>query len=129
MKVISIQEPFASLILNGYKKIETRSWKTNYRGEIYIHACSNKMMIKKLNKTYIDKLIKNIDMHYGNIICKANLIDCVYMDESFIKKIKKNEQEYNLGIYEIGRYAWILDEITPINTIKAKGKLNIWNYN
>ena len=29
MKVISIKEPFATFIKDGYKKIETRSWKTN----------------------------------------------------------------------------------------------------
>lgn len=38
MKVISLKEPFATLIMNGDKKIETRSWKTNYRGELFIHA-------------------------------------------------------------------------------------------
>lgn len=38
MKVITIKEPFASLVADGIKKVETRSWKTNYRGEIYIHA-------------------------------------------------------------------------------------------
>lgn len=32
MKVISVKEPFATLITNGIKRIETRSWKTNYRG-------------------------------------------------------------------------------------------------
>lgn len=38
MKVLSIKEPFATLIKDGVKRYETRSWKTNYRGEIYIHA-------------------------------------------------------------------------------------------
>lgn len=38
MKVLTIKEPFATLIKNKIKHIETRSWKTNYRGEIYIHA-------------------------------------------------------------------------------------------
>ena len=38
MRVLTIKEPFASLVANRIKKIETRSWKTNYRGEIYIHA-------------------------------------------------------------------------------------------
>ena len=38
MKVISIKEPFATLIKDGVKIYETRSWKTNYRGEIYVHA-------------------------------------------------------------------------------------------
>ena len=38
MKVISIRQPWASLIVNGYKEYEFRSWKTNFRGPIYIHA-------------------------------------------------------------------------------------------
>lgn len=36
MKVISIKEPYASFLANDMKKIETRSWKTNYRGEYKI---------------------------------------------------------------------------------------------
>ena len=50
------------------------------------------------------------------------------MDEEFLAKIKKDKQEYNLGLYEKGRYAWILSDINPIKPIKANGKLNIWNY-
>ena len=38
MKVITIKQPWASLIAYGYKRYEFRSWKTNYRGPIYIHA-------------------------------------------------------------------------------------------
>ena len=38
MKVLSIVEPYATLIKENKKIIETRSWKTNYRGELYIHA-------------------------------------------------------------------------------------------
>ena len=34
MKVLTIKEPYASLIINGYKMYEFRSWKTNYRGKI-----------------------------------------------------------------------------------------------
>lgn len=50
------------------------------------------------------------------------------MDEEFLKKFQESNQEYNLGKYEIGRYAWIFKDITPINSIEAKGKLNIWTY-
>ena len=38
MKVLTIKQPWASLIINSYKKYEFRSWKTNYRGKILIHA-------------------------------------------------------------------------------------------
>ena len=38
MKVLTIKNPWAELIVKGYKEYEFRSWKTNYRGKILIHA-------------------------------------------------------------------------------------------
>ena len=37
MKALTIIQPWATLIASGHKVNETRSWKTNYRGEILIH--------------------------------------------------------------------------------------------
>ena len=54
MKVLSLTEPYATLIKLGKKKIETRSFKTNYRGELYIHASSTKMPKEwKNNKEFV----------------------------------------------------------------------------
>ena len=128
MKVISIKEPFATLITNGIKRIETRSWKTNYRGELFIHASGKSLAKEFLTNDFVVDLIKDMNMNYGNIICRCNLVDCVYMDEKFLEFIKQNPTEYNLGEYKLGRYAWILENIEPINPIPAKGQLNIWNY-
>lgn len=128
MKVLSIKEPYATLIASGNKLIETRSWKTNYRGEIFIHASGTKLAKEYLTNEYVLSLITNLNLNFGNIICKANLIDCVYMDDNFLNKIKLNAKEYNLGLYEKGRYAWIFEDVEPIYPIPAKGKLNIWNY-
>ena len=126
MKVLTIKEPFATLIMNEIKYIETRSWKTNYRGEIYIQASISKIKKDIFARKELVKLFENLDMHYGYIICKACLKDCIYMDDNFIKNV--NHQELICGRYEIGRYAWILDDIKIINPIKVKGKLGIWNY-
>lgn len=38
MKALSLWQPWATLIACGSKTIETRSWSTNYRGPIAIHA-------------------------------------------------------------------------------------------
>lgn len=38
MKVLTLREPWASLIKKQVKTIETGSWPTSYRGELYIHA-------------------------------------------------------------------------------------------
>mgnify|MGYP002763857925 FL=1 len=129
MKVLSLTEPFASLIGANIKHIETRSWKTSYRGELYIHASQTKIpKVWRENKELM-ALVENIPLNYGYIICKCKLVDCVYMTESFINDLKKNNKnEYSLGIYKVGRYAWTLEDITPIDKIKTKGKLGIWTY-
>lgn len=38
IKAISLHQPWASLIAMGFKKFETRSWGTNYRGKLVICA-------------------------------------------------------------------------------------------
>ena len=38
IKVLSIKQPWAWLIVNGFKDIENRTWATNYRGPMLIHA-------------------------------------------------------------------------------------------
>lgn len=50
MKVLSLTEPYATLIKEEYKKIETRSWMTSYRGEVYIHASKTKIPKVTLEK-------------------------------------------------------------------------------
>lgn len=128
MKVLTIQEPYATLIRNGQKRIETRSWKTKYRGEVYIHAAKGKKYLNTISNRIVLDLIKNIDLNYGEIICKADLVDCILMDKEFLSKIKNHFQnEYILGIYEEGRYAWILENIVILKeSIPSKGQLNIW---
>lgn len=129
MKVITIKEPFATLIKNKIKYIETRSWKTNYRGELYIQAGVAKLSKEVKERKELSKLYNEDDLKYGYIICKCNLVDCIEMTEEFIEKEKKkNPNNFISGRYEVGRYAWVLDNIEPIKPIKVKGQLGIWNY-
>ena len=79
MKALTIREPFASLIKEGYKKYETRSFKTNYRGELYIHAGKAKVKEKQFeNRPHLKELSNNcsvaIDPGFSN-----NKNDIYYM--------------------------------------------------
>lgn len=38
MKALSLKQPFANWVAEGKKTIETRTWRTNYRGDILICA-------------------------------------------------------------------------------------------
>lgn len=132
MKALSIKEPYASLILHGYKMIETRSWKApaNMIGkEIIIHASKSNNRIDKeylTNKwlmTVIGCLHIVDNLNFGKAIAKARLVDCVP-----VEKIRDDIGwvEYVCGFYDDGRYAWILDDVTPIEPFETKGHLGFW---
>ena len=126
MKVLTIREPFATLIKDKVKIYETRSWKTNYRGEIYIHAA--KIRSKASNANIASTYLKSKE-NPEHIICKCLLKDCIYMDEDFINEVKKNKEEYNSGHYKVGRFVWQLEVIEVLKEpIYAKGQLGIWNF-
>ena len=127
MIVLSLTEPYATLIKNGVKTIETRSWKTSYRGKLYIHASSTKIPKKYRDDKELMNLVNINELNFGNIICSCELVDCIEMADDFIEEIKKNRVEYICGVYEKGRYAWILDNIEVLDKpIPAKGRLGIW---
>lgn len=130
MKVLSLTEPCATLIKEKKKQVETRSWKTVYRGKIYIHASKTKIPKEWQDNKEFMALVEDIPLNFGNIICSCILKDCIYMTKEYVENMKKsNHQEYICGKYEEGRYAWILEDIKVLKTpIKVNGQLNIWNY-
>ena len=123
MKVLTVKQPYASLIANKYKKYEFRSWKTKYRGELYIHA--GKGIDKNRINIFSDY---NIEYPSGYIIAKANLVDCILVDEKMDEELRKiNPKVYSNN--HVGYYAWKLENIEILKEpIKANGKLSIWNY-
>ncbi|MDD3392546.1 MAG: ASCH domain-containing protein, partial [Bacilli bacterium] len=58
MKVLSLREPFATLIKEKIKKTETRGYKTNYRGELLIHASLTKISKKVTTRGELMSLIE-----------------------------------------------------------------------
>ncbi len=126
MKVITIKQPFASLIAAGLKEYEFRTWKTKYRGEIYIHAG------KGVDKKAMHKFEKyNLDYPSGCIIAKVNLADCIKVDEDFRKVLQEKNPEVHSSIIkhtEWEGYGFQLENVEKIVPIPAKGKLSIWEY-
>ena len=124
MKALTIKEPWATLIIEGYKEYEFRSWKTNCRGKILIHAG------KSLESNQAKKFAEyNLKYSCGEIIGEADLVDCIKVTEQFDKELKnKNSLVYeNSGHVE--NYAWKLENIKKYEKkIKVNGKLGLWNY-
>ena len=126
MKVITIKQPFATLIAKGLKEYEFRTWKTKYRGDILIHAG------KGIDKRAMEKFkYLNLDYPSGCIIAKANLTDCVFIDDNIRKKLKeKNDKIYSSVIKHTdwNGYGFKLENIKEIEPIYINGKLSLWDY-
>ncbi len=124
MKTLSIKNPWATLIVDGYKKYEFRSWKTNYRGKILIHSSLGieKDMLERF-KDY------NLECINGYIIGEATLTDCILVSKEFNDELLKIDKTiYERANHEM-KYAWKLENVIKYDKpIKAKGSLGLWNY-
>lgn len=124
MKVLTIKQPWASLIINSYKKYEFRSWKTNYRGKILIHA--GKSLEKDMLNRFKDY---NLDIDLGYIIGEAYLEDCILVTKKFQDKLRKIDSVVYARSNREEMYAWKLTNIKKYkDKIPINGKLGLWNY-
>lgn len=126
MKVITIKQPFATLIAEGLKKYEFRTWKTEFRGEILIHA--GKGIDKKAMERY-----KHLNLNYpsGCIIAKVTITDCIKVDDVFRNELVESDSLIYYGVinnYEFKGYGFKLENVEKINPIYVNGKLSLWEY-
>ncbi len=129
MKAITLWEPWASLIAVGAKHYETRSWYTQYKGEIAIHAAK----VEKYPPSEVRAVMKAFEIDpltlpYGKIVCIAEITDCIEMDQALIGQ--QSIREAAVGGWAVGRYAWRLENIRRLQTpISATGSQGFWNWN
>lgn len=141
-KVITVRQPWATLLASGKKRIETRSWKTNYRGELYIHASMKDPLFgisdmpdgawhKALILLGLEESFDRFEKFpAGAIIGKVNLVNCLRIDELTAALIKEqNPDEYAFGDFTPGRYAWVMEDAVLLHDpVYIPGKLGLWNW-
>lgn len=126
MKVITIKQPWTTLIAKGYKEYEFRTWKTKYRGDILIHAGKG---IDKKAMSRFENL--NLECPKGCIIAKAKITDCIYVDDKFVRDVvPKNPEVYkeliNKDNWNV--YGFKIEDVEEIEPIQINGKLSLWDY-
>ena len=126
MKVLTIKQPFASLIIEGLKEYEFRTWKTKYRGEFLIHAG------KGIDKKAMEKFkCFNLDYPSGCIIGKVTLTDCIKIDDESRKMLKEKKSIVYDSIVnntDWEGYGFKMENIQKIKPIPIDGKLSFWEY-
>jgi hypothetical protein len=72
MRILSIRQPWAYLIVSGTKNIENRTRPTPYRGPFLIHAS------QKIDKHGCRQLqLDPNDLETGGVVGIADIVDCV----------------------------------------------------
>lgn len=123
VKVLSVRQPWANLIVHGIKDIENRTWKTNFRGRVYIHA-----PLKDDTRSIIfteDQFTCMRDNGYKfNLTPKETMAIIGYID--IVDCIQDSESIWA----EDGCYHWVLENPVLLDKpiLNVKGKLSFWNY-
>jgi activating signal cointegrator 1 len=128
MKALSILQPWASLIVHGFKRIETRSWMTLHRGFLAIHAAAwfRKAQRERYRQHPFRDCLAAAGIHrmadfpLSSIVGVVNVIDCVPAGE-LLDEI--DDRERHFGDFGPGMYAWLLADPRPlIEPIPCIGK-------
>lgn len=130
MRVLTLTQPWASLVALGLKRVETRSWGTNYRGEVLIHASAERGRVPRAARATLRAQTMpyrgvsfersaalaaalDHDGPYGVALCVSRLEACDVMTPESIHK--ETELERLLGGWAPGRFAWGLGPPEPLS--------------
>lgn len=114
MKALSVKQPYASLIVEGEKTIEVRSWKTDYRGDILIISSA-----RPAYKHEFD------DMPNGVLVGVVELVDIVPLQKKHLYDAYMDEDLNDADL--VGQFAWILKNPRIYDShLPVKGKLKLF---
>lgn len=126
-KVLSVRQPYASLLVSGKKDVENRRRRTSYRGTVLIHASAKEHDVigylhrKReftINEIAILSAMGEVDEGYlfSCIVGSVDIVDCV--------------QNHPSEWAEKGQWHWVCANAKkfehPIRNVK--GKLGIWEW-
>lgn len=130
IRALSLWQPWAELVASGHKRIETRHWKTDYRGPLVIHAAKtrNRETEEAMKDPRIAAALRLRSWNYldfGAGICVVNLVACVPTNKlDHLREINfhftANEVFY--GNFSEGRFAWAMEFIQRLDPpVAARG--------
>lgn len=128
MKALSLWQPWATLVALGLKRIETRSWSTQYRGGLAIHAAQRAPTVQDLRAIppAVLMLLADAGIHStaqlprGCYVALAELVDVLEMTPAVIRRVRREGRfEVDLGDWRPGRHAWLLQSVRALNPPRA----------
>lgn len=126
MLILSVRQPWAWLIISGFKDIENRNWATKQRGRVLIHAAKGMTfgeyeeclsMCHSVSKTIPfppgTVMPSFASMERGGIIGSVEIVDCVKTSDS---------------PWFVGKFGFVLQNPKPIRFYPCKGQLKFFRH-
>lgn len=113
MMALSVRQPWASLIAWGDKTIEHRSWSTDHRGPLLIHASGRPFVAE-------DDEGERVALPYGVIVARVELV-------AVREFLPTDCKAAGMGEWLAG-FAWVLARPRQLAPIRAKGRLHLWEF-
>jgi hypothetical protein len=114
MKALSIRQPWAWLIVHGYKDIENRDWSTRVRGPVLIHAGKtlDREAYRDIQAIAPDIVLPALaSLARGGIVGQCEIITCVRTSESR---------------WFFGPYGFVIQHASPLPFRPLKGQLGFF---
>lgn len=139
MKVLTLTQPWATLVAIGAKRYETRSWATRYRGPLAIHAA--KGFPRHAQDLMLDEPFKWVlarggytdpeELPRGVIVAQVELVGCFATEgkPQAGALVQPALFEAVFGFFGPGRYAWALDKLRRLERpVPARGRQGLWDF-
>lgn len=126
---LSIRQPWAWLIVNGFKPIENRTWATPYRGPLLIHAGKTlrpadydaaMLFIEAfVNPDLVHQVPDKDELPRGGFVGVATLVDCV----------RESPSPWFTGADTEDGHGFVMADAREIDFLPWKGRLGFFNVN
>src|SRR5205807_113707 len=103
LRALSLRQPWAWLVVNGYKDIENRSWRTNHRGPLLIHASQSRADFTPEKLAVIEQKY-GVDVpwkvEFGGMVGDIDVLDCAKKHSSngkfraFISVLSRSDSHF-----------------------------------
>lgn len=136
---LSLTQPWATLVAIGAKKIETRGWRTNYRGWLAIHAtktmsaddirATQDALFQRALTPEIREAIRQPVR--SAIVAVARLVECRWTGTwndptpDWVRELSLQEKAF--GNFSGGRLGWFLEDVSALQEpVPARGHQSLW---
>ena len=131
LQALTLQQPWAYCVANGLKRYETRSWETNHRGLLAIHAGSNAKPehFRTAEKIGLDINDKSGPFwaDRGKIIAISELAEITQITNEDELAYWRSTTEADYGFYNMGSFVWRLENVLVLpRPVATRGNMGIW---